>query len=226
MKRFFIEDVVVLIERLFVYTGLLSLAALHGHAAVLDDLVDRLHRVLGGLAPDVSRHAAGSGEHHRIPILSIDDMCRVEVPNVECGCGCGCGWPVKLEVRDAMIMKMVPEAEKDGHPLELALLDLETEVGVDILLGEAGDWQQATARRSRSGRGRSLGAHAQLHGGCGGEPVGQHKDGDGSGPPNVTVIIAVVVKEGLLGIRVAIFGVHAQLQGGCGGEPGAAVDNV
>jgi hypothetical protein len=42
----------------------------------------------------------------------------------------------------------------------------------------------------------------------------------------VTVIIAVVVKEGLLGIRVAIFGVHAQLQGGCGGEPGAAVDNV
>jgi hypothetical protein len=111
IKSFFIEDIVVLIERLFVYTGLFSLATHHGHAAVLDDLVDRLHRVLGGLAPDVSRHDVGSSEHHRIPILSIDDMCQVEVPNVECGCGCGCGWSVKLEVRDAMIMEMVPEVE-------------------------------------------------------------------------------------------------------------------
>ncbi len=50
-------------------------------------------------------------------------------------------------------------------------------------------------------------------------------DSLGSGPPNVTVV-AVAVKEGLLGIRLAIFGVHAQLHGGCGVESGVAVDNV
>jgi hypothetical protein len=41
----------------------------------LGDLVDRLHRTHCGLAPrGVSRHAANSGDHPRIPILSIDDM--------------------------------------------------------------------------------------------------------------------------------------------------------
>ena len=40
------------------------------------------------------------------------------------------------------------------------------------------------------------------------------------------VVIIVVLKEGLLGIGVAIFGVHAQLPGGCSVETGAGVDDV
>ena len=141
-KSVFIEDVVDLMERLFVLTGLLSLAAHRCaagiSAAVSDDLVDGLHRALGVLAPfETSRHATGSGAHTRSPILSINDMYRVEAPNVECA--------VKLEVRDAMIMETVPEVVHLFHPLELALLDLErSEAGEDMLLGEAGDWQQAT----------------------------------------------------------------------------------
>jgi len=138
-KSVFIKDVVDLMERLFVLTGLLSLAAHRCaagiSAAVFDDLVDGLHRALGVLAP--SRHAAGSGAHTRIPILSINDMYRVEAPNVECA--------VKLEVRNAMIMETVPEVVHLFHPLELALFDLErSEAGEDMLLSEAGDWQQET----------------------------------------------------------------------------------
>ena len=132
MERLFVY-VVVLMERLFV-----SLAAHRVSAAVFDDLVDGLHRALGVHAPfETSRHAAGSCEHALIPILSINDMYRVEAPNVECA--------VKLEVRDAMIMETVPEVVHLFHPLELALRDLErSEAGEDMLLGEAGDWQQAT----------------------------------------------------------------------------------
>ncbi len=78
-KSVFIEDVVDLMERLFVLTGLLSLAAHRCaagiSAAVFDDLVDGLHRALGVLAPfETSRHATGSGEHTRSPILSINNM--------------------------------------------------------------------------------------------------------------------------------------------------------
>jgi hypothetical protein len=42
----------------------------------------------------------------------------------------------------------------------------------------------------------------------------------------VTGIIAVDLKEGLLGIGVAICWVHAQLHDRCGCETGAAVDIV
>ena len=111
-----------------------SLAAYHGHAAVLGDLVDRLHRARCGLTPDFSRNATGSGEHTRSPSLPINDMYRVEAPNVE--------WAVELEVCDAMIMQMVPEVVYRFHLLELALIDPKTEAGVDMLLGESVDRQQ------------------------------------------------------------------------------------
>ena len=135
-KSVFIEDVVDLMERLFVLTGLLSLAAHRCaagiSAAVSDDLVDGLHRALGVLAPfETSRHATGSGAHTRSPILSINDMYRVEAPNVECA--------VKPKVRDAIIVEMVPEVVHLFHLLELALLDIETEAAVDMILGESFD---------------------------------------------------------------------------------------
>ena len=99
-----------------------ALAACRFHAAVFDDLVDRLHRARCGLTPDFSRNATGSGEHTRSPVLSINDMYRVEAPNVECA--------VKLKVRDAIIMEMVPEVVYLFHLLELALIDPQTEAGV------------------------------------------------------------------------------------------------
>ena len=136
-KGVFTEEVVVLIQRLFDDAGLLavsSVATYHGHTAVLDDLVDRLHRARCGLAPDVSRHAAASGEHTRIPLLAINAMYRVEAPNV--------AWAVETEACDARIMEMVPEVVHSLDPLELALLDLKTEEGVDMLRGEVGDRNQ------------------------------------------------------------------------------------
>ena len=125
-----------MIERLFVDSGLLALAlaANHGHAAVLGHLVDRLHRARCGLTPDFSRNATGSGEHTRSPLLSINDMYRVEAPNVECA--------VKPKVRDAIIVEMVPEVVYLFHLLELALLDIETEAAVHMILGESFDRQQ------------------------------------------------------------------------------------
>ena len=135
-KGGFVENVVVLIERLFVDSGLLALAlaANHGPAAVLGHLVDRLHRARCGLTPDFSRNATGSGEHTRSPLLSINDMYRVEAPNVECA--------VKPKVRDAIRVEMVPEVVNILHLLELALIDPQTEAGVDMLLGESFDRQQ------------------------------------------------------------------------------------
>jgi hypothetical protein len=76
----------------------------------------------------------GSGEHTRSPVLSINDMYRVEAPNVECA--------VKPKVRDAIIVEMVPEVVYLFHLLELALLDIETEAAVDMILGESFDRQQ------------------------------------------------------------------------------------
>ena len=132
MECLFVYNV-ILVVRLFA-----SLAAHRLSGAVLDDLVDGLHRALGVHAPfETSRHAAASCEHVLIPILSIHDMYRVEAPNVESA--------VKREVRDAMIMETVPEVVHLFHPLELALRDLDrSEAGEDMLFGEAGDWQQAT----------------------------------------------------------------------------------
>jgi len=115
-KDVFTEKVVVLLERLFVEAGLVALAAYHGHDTVLDDLVDGLHRARCGLvsAADVSRHATGTCEHPRTPLLSINDVYRVEVPNVE--------WAVKPEVCDATIMEMVPEVVYLFQLLKRALL--------------------------------------------------------------------------------------------------------
>ena len=76
----------------------------------------------------------GSGERTRSPSLPINDMYRVEAPNVE--------WAVEPEVCDAMIMPMVPEVVYRFHLLELALIDPQTEAGVDMLLGESFDRQQ------------------------------------------------------------------------------------
>ena len=131
-----IENVVVLFERLFVEADLLALAAYHGHATVLDDLVDGLHRARCGLAPaaDVSRHATGTCEHPRTPLLSINDVYRVEAPNVE--------WAVKPEVRDATIMEMVPEVVYLFQLQKRALPDLKIDAGVDMLLSEAFDTHQ------------------------------------------------------------------------------------
>jgi hypothetical protein len=133
-----IENVVFLFERLFVDAGLLALAiaAYHGHTTVLDDLVDRLHRARCGLPPaaDVSRNATCSGEQPRSPLFAINDMHRVEAPNIE--------WAVKLEVRDARIMEMVPEVVYLFHLLKRALPDLKIEAGIYMLLGEAFDRHQ------------------------------------------------------------------------------------
>ena len=132
-KGVFTKKVFVLFERLFVEAGLLALAlaAYHGHATVLDDLVDGLHRARCGLAPaaDVSRHATGTCENPRTPLLSINDMYRVEAPNVE--------WAVKPEVRDPKIIEMVPEVVDIFQLLKRALPDLKIKAGIDMLLGEA-----------------------------------------------------------------------------------------
>jgi hypothetical protein len=61
-------------------------------------------------------------------------MYRVEAPNVECA--------VKPKVRDAIIVEMVPEVVYLFHLLELALLDIETEAAVHMILGESFDRQQ------------------------------------------------------------------------------------
>ena len=58
---------------------------------------------------------------------TINDMYRVEAPNVE--------WTVKPEVHDSRIMEMVSEVVYLFQLLKRSLPDLKIESGVDMLLG-------------------------------------------------------------------------------------------
>ncbi len=70
-----LEHVVVLLQGFLVDAGLLrALAANRFHAAVFDDLVDRLLRALCGHAPAPSGYVEAKCEHASIPTLAIKDV--------------------------------------------------------------------------------------------------------------------------------------------------------